>query len=123
MLAIALSLFFSVKSQETRTVMRFKVERCSMTTQRPMRLLLRGRTVADRVVTMHSRSRRVTRGRWRTIAKPKQEVYFLDAERCPKGTIEITNVTCPSEAEHPCTEDLSRVVTTALPFGKEKARR
>lgn len=123
MLAIALSLFFGVKSLEAQTIMRFKVERCSMTTQRPMRLVLRGRTVAERVATFHATSGRVSMSKWRMIAKPQLEVFYLDGESCPKGTIEITNVRCGSEPEQPCTEDLSRVVTAAPPFGKEKARR
>ena len=123
MLTLALSLFFGVKSLEAQPVMRFKVERCSMTTQRPMRLTIRGRVVADRIATFHANSGKVTMSRWRTIAKPSLDVFQLDAvESCPKGTIEITKVRCGSEPEQPCTEDLSHVVTTAPPFGKEKAR-
>lgn len=124
MFALALSLFLGVKVTEAQTVMRFKVERCAMTTQRPMRFTIRGRVVADRVATFHSTTGKVSMSRWHTIARPPLDVFLLDAvESCPKGTIEITKVKCGSEPEQPCTEDLSRVVTTAPPFGKEKARR
>ena len=124
MFALALSLFLGVKVTEAQTVMRFKVERCAMTTQRPMRFTIRGRVVADRIATFHPNNGKVTLSRWRTIAKPPLDVFQLDGfETCPKGTIEVTKVKCPTEPEKPCTEDLSDVVTTAPPFGKEKARR